>query len=143
MNVHGALNHRIWRLSVHHVEDRKRTRPRVQRPRRRRVTVLPRVGRALQMTARRNNSFSLTDNLKKAGWSWGCVAAMDCDGRTIWSPDTHRGDGKRFVGRADEKLTAFLELESAILQLRKRQRCTSISVVCRFSHFADYGERAD
>jgi hypothetical protein len=27
--------------------------------------------------------------------------------------DAH-GDGKRFVVRADEKLTAFLELESAI-----------------------------
>ena len=27
--------------------------------------------------------------------------------------DAHRGDGKRFVVRADEKLTAFLELESA------------------------------
>jgi hypothetical protein len=25
--------------------------------------------------------------------------------------DAHRGDGKRFVLRADEKLTAFLELE--------------------------------
>jgi len=28
--------------------------------------------------------------------------------------DAHRGDGKRFAVRADEKLTAFLELESAI-----------------------------
>jgi len=28
--------------------------------------------------------------------------------------DAQRGDGKRFVVRADEKLTAFLELESAI-----------------------------
>jgi hypothetical protein len=28
--------------------------------------------------------------------------------------DAHRGDGKRFVVSADEKLTAFLELESAI-----------------------------
>jgi hypothetical protein len=27
--------------------------------------------------------------------------------------DAHRGDGKRFVVHADEKLTAFLELESA------------------------------
>jgi hypothetical protein len=27
---------------------------------------------------------------------------------------THRGDGKRFVVHADEKLTAFLESESAI-----------------------------
>ena len=26
----------------------------------------------------------------------------------------HRGDGKRFVVRADEKLTAFVELESAV-----------------------------
>ncbi len=27
--------------------------------------------------------------------------------------DAHRGDGKRFVVRAEEKLTAFLELETA------------------------------
>jgi hypothetical protein len=32
--------------------------------------------------------------------------------RTIWIADAHR-DGKRFVVRADEKLTAFVELESA------------------------------
>jgi hypothetical protein len=31
----------------------------------------------------------------------------------IWIADAHRGDGKRFVVRADEKLTAFVELESA------------------------------
>jgi hypothetical protein len=35
-------------------------------------------------------------------------------GRTIWIADVHR-DGKRFIVRADELLTAFLELESAIL----------------------------
>jgi hypothetical protein len=29
----------------------------------------------------------------------------------IWIADAHRDDGKRFVVRADEKLTAFLELE--------------------------------
>jgi len=43
----------------------------------------------------------------------GWVSAVDCNGRTIWIADAHR-DEKRFVGRADEKLTAFLELESAI-----------------------------
>jgi len=53
-------------------------------------------------------------NLSKAGWSWGYVSAIDTRGRTIWIVDAHRGDGKRFVMRADEKLTAFLELESAI-----------------------------
>jgi hypothetical protein len=26
----------------------------------------------------------------------------------------HRGDGKRYVAHADEKLTAFVELEAAI-----------------------------
>jgi hypothetical protein len=30
------------------------------------------------------------------------------------SVDAHRNDGKRFVVRAEEKLTAFLELEAAI-----------------------------
>jgi len=39
---------------------------------------------------------------------------VDSRGRTIFVADAHRGDGKRFVVRADEKLTAFLELESAI-----------------------------
>jgi hypothetical protein len=48
-----------------------------------------------------------------AGWSLGCVSAIDSDGRTIWIADAHRDDGKRFVVRADEKLTVYLELESA------------------------------
>ena len=34
-------------------------------------------------------------------------------GRTIWIVDAH-DDGKHFVVRADEKLTAFMELESAV-----------------------------
>jgi hypothetical protein len=44
----------------------------------------------------------------------GCVSAIDSNGRTIWIADAHRDDGKRLVVRADEKLTAFVELESAI-----------------------------
>jgi hypothetical protein len=56
----------------------------------------------------------IADNLKKAGWSWGCVSAIDANGRTIWIVDAHRDDGKRFIVRADEKLTACSELESAI-----------------------------
>jgi hypothetical protein len=38
----------------------------------------------------------------------------DSEARTILVADAHRGDGKRFIVRADEKLTAFLELEAAI-----------------------------
>ena len=53
----------------------------------------------------------IADNLHKPGWSLGWVSALDCEGRTIWIADAHRDDGKRFVVRADEKLTAFLELD--------------------------------
>ena len=51
----------------------------------------------------------IADNLKKAGWSYGYVSAIDSEGRTIWIADAHR-DAKRFIVRADELLTAFLEL---------------------------------
>jgi hypothetical protein len=44
--------------------------------------------------------------LKKRGWSFGYVSAIDSNGRTIWLVDAH-GYGKRFVVRADEMLTAF------------------------------------
>jgi hypothetical protein len=61
-----------------------------------------------------NYSAIIADNLSKAGWSWGCVSAVDSRGRTIWIADAHRCDGKRYVVRADEKLTAFVELEAAV-----------------------------
>jgi hypothetical protein len=37
----------------------------------------------------------IAGNLSKAGWSWGCVAAVDSNGRTMWIADAHRCDGKR------------------------------------------------
>jgi hypothetical protein len=55
----------------------------------------------------------IADNLSKAG-CLGWVSAVDSKGRTIWNADAHRDNGKRFVVRAEEKLTAFLELERAI-----------------------------
>jgi hypothetical protein len=56
----------------------------------------------------------IADDLSKAGWSLGWVSAMGSKGRTIWIADAHRDNGKQFVVHAEEKLTAFLELESAI-----------------------------
>jgi hypothetical protein len=56
----------------------------------------------------------IADNLSKAGWSWGCVSALDAHRRAIWIADAHRSDGKRFIIRADELLTAFVELQRAI-----------------------------
>jgi len=43
-----------------------------------------------------------------------CLSAEDSNRPTIFVADAHRGDGKRFIVRADEKLTAFAELEAAI-----------------------------
>jgi hypothetical protein len=42
------------------------------------------------------------------------VSGVDSNGQTIFIADAHRDNGKRFVVRANEKLTAFVELESAI-----------------------------
>jgi len=47
-------------------------------------------------------------NLRDSG------STVDSRGRTIWIADAHPDDGKRFVVHADEKLTAFLELEAVI-----------------------------
>jgi len=44
----------------------------------------------------------------------GWVSVLDLKGRTIWIVDAHRDDGKRFIVRADEKLTAFIELKYPI-----------------------------
>jgi hypothetical protein len=43
------------------------------------------------------------------------VATVDREERTIWIVDAH-GYGKRFIVRADEILSAFVELERAIHQ---------------------------
>ena len=65
----------------------------------------------------------MADNLSKAGWSLGWVSTLDLQGRTIWIVDAHCY-GKRFIMRAEEILTAFLELERAVsipsLRLPKR-----------------------
>jgi hypothetical protein len=55
----------------------------------------------------------IADHLSKAGWSWGCVSAIDSEGRTIWILGAD-GYGKHFVVRSDEKPTAFMELQRAI-----------------------------
>ena len=57
----------------------------------------------------------IADYLSRASWSWGCVSAVDPEGRTIWIVDAHRGDGRRFIVVADEKLSALVELEREVL----------------------------
>jgi hypothetical protein len=56
----------------------------------------------------------IAENLSKAGWTWGCSSQIDSTGRVLFTADAHRDNGKRFIVRADEKLTAFLELENQV-----------------------------
>jgi hypothetical protein len=55
----------------------------------------------------------IADNLHNTGWSLGWVSAVDIEGRTMWIVDAH-GYGKRFIVRADDILTAFLQVQSVI-----------------------------
>jgi len=51
----------------------------------------------------------------------GWVATADREGRTIWIVDAH-GYGRRFIVRAEEILTAFLELQKAIHEFARYGR---------------------
>jgi hypothetical protein len=55
----------------------------------------------------------IADNLSKAGWSCGCISSTDDEGRHFWVVAAERENAGRFIVRADEKLTAFLELQRA------------------------------
>ena len=76
------------------------------------VLLLPWSGKETE-SARVKYREIIADRLSKAGWSLGWVSAIDVEGRTIWIVDAH-GYGKRFIVRAEELLTAFVELERAI-----------------------------
>jgi hypothetical protein len=58
----------------------------------------------------------IADHLSEAGVSWGCSSDIDAAGRVLYTADAYRKDGKRFTVIADDKLTAFLELESQCLR---------------------------
>jgi hypothetical protein len=56
----------------------------------------------------------IAEKLSARGLSWGCSSQIDATGRVLYTADAYRKDGKRFTVIADDKLTAFLELERAI-----------------------------
>ena len=55
----------------------------------------------------------IADNLSKASFSWGCSSETDATGRVLYTADAYRNDGKRFTVIGHDRLTAFLQLESA------------------------------
>jgi hypothetical protein len=71
------------------------------------------IARAFQLVHIKVECLPGGERFVKSGWNLGCVSAVDSQGGTIWITDARR-DGKRSVVRADEMLTAFIELESAI-----------------------------
>jgi hypothetical protein len=56
---------------------------------------------------------------------FGRVSAVDSQRRTIWIVDAHCDDGKRFIVHADEKLSAFLELECAVRAAERPEDCAA------------------
>jgi hypothetical protein len=56
----------------------------------------------------------------------GLRLSFECAGRTIWIADAHH-DRKRFVVRADQKLTAILELDWQSNRILGRSRDASLS----------------
>ena len=78
----------------------------------------------------------IADRLSASGWSWGCVSAIDSNERTIWIADAHRDNGKRFVARNDEKLTAFLELERVTRESLRFQNAEQFCTILAVQPFA-------
>jgi hypothetical protein len=58
----------------------------------------------------------IADRLSKAGCNCGCISTTDDSGEQFWVPAAEREDAGRFIVRADEKLTAFVELEVATVR---------------------------
>ena len=55
--------------------------------------IVPRpVKRKIDRIGRMKYRKVIADNLRRAGWSWGCVATVDYEGQTIWTVDAHRED---------------------------------------------------
>ena len=47
----------------------------------------------------------IADKLSKAGWSWGCVLAVESSGQTIFVADAYRGEiSKRARGGGNDTL---------------------------------------
>ena len=62
---------------------------------------------------------AVAGELSRAGLSWGCESEIDQAGRVIFTAEAYSHDGRRFIVLSDQKLTAFLELESATRDCRE------------------------
>jgi hypothetical protein len=74
--------------------------------------------------------FDLISDRDSSERCFGDVRIHHANGQTIWIADAHRGDGKRFVVRTDEKLTAFIKLQSPFASGLAESRSPVMVVVC-------------
>ena len=73
--------------------------------------------------------------------SWGYVSAIESNGRTIWIADVYRGDGKRFVVRADaEWVFGIRDSRSRLIALTRRRDFISLLAVTRGSTRGSEGQ---
>jgi hypothetical protein len=57
---------------------------------------------------------AIAEKLRQPGFSWGCSTEIDSTGRVLYTADAYARDGRRFTALADERVTAFVELQAAI-----------------------------
>ena len=58
----------------------------------------------------------------------------------LFTADAHRDNGKRFIATADEKLTAFLEVESHLSKEAERQSVERCSVFLEKDQAINYAQ---
>jgi hypothetical protein len=54
----------------------------------------------------------IADRLSKKGWNW-AIAGTPVNDQTVYVVDALSPDGRQFIVRSDQLLTAFLEIERA------------------------------
>jgi hypothetical protein len=65
--------------------------------------------------------------LSELGWAWECVGHSDDSGRLTVVVHAQRADGRRFMTRSGELMTAFLALENALAASCPLTRVSSAS----------------
>jgi len=67
------------------------------------------------------------------------VSSRSQAGRTIWIVDAHR-DGRRFIVRADEKLTAFSDWKRRLAEPASSSACSETVLATQFAPQANQAE---
>jgi hypothetical protein len=70
----------------------------------------------------------IAEKLSASGLSWGCSSQINATGRVLSTADAYRKDATRFTVIADDKLTAFLELERVTRDDSHRDQAASLGL---------------